>query len=319
MANEAAHSQQPMFATTPDPLSNDAGAPPPRSLHLMLPTLSPERRQKILDVHHQAAAVLSRAMSELLSEGDRLFFEGLSFAGLPELRAAEEAGSFVAAFTLETPKAQGLMIAHPNLTAYFARAFLGRQSRSAASSSHSPLTRLERSLAANTLKALIDHLAAFYAGIGLHGLRCTSTGEPLASAARFDPGDCLASFSMRLGATEPATRLTIAVGVELLAAFQADATVATRVPAPTPAVVLATAAAPLDAAIVLGSWTLTLAELTELRIGDTIVLPDGDDAWLTCSGVRLQNVRLDFTRQRVRALSGGNVREVPHAIQHHPG
>lgn len=319
MANEAALAEQPRFATTPEPSSNDAGGQPPRSLHLMLPTLSHERRQKILEVHHQAAAVLSGAMREHLGEGDRLFFEGLSFAGHREVRAAEEDGSFVAAFALETPKAEGLMIAHPNLTAYFARAFAERKSRAADISSHSPLTRLERSLAGTTLKALIEHLAAFYAGIGLHGLRCTSTGEPLVSATRLDPADCLVTFSMRLGATEPAMRLTIAVGVELLTAFQADAAVATRVAAVVPEVALATAAAPLDAAIVLGSWNLTLAELTELRIGDAIVLPDGNDAWLTCSGVRLQNVRLDFTHKRVRALSGGNVGEVPRAIRHNPG
>ena len=319
MANEAVLSEEPRFATTPETSSSDTGVRTTRSLHVMLPTLSHERRQKILEVHHQAAAVLSRAMREHLGEGDRLFFEGLSFATFREVCALEEAGALTAAFALEAPKAAGLMIANPGLTAYLARAFLGRKTAPADVSSQSLLTRLERSIAANALKTLTNHLSVFYAGVGLYGLQCSSTGEPMAGLLRFNPDDYLALLRLRLGAMEPAMQLTIAAGMAFLTAFHPDDTTEARVSAAVPEVVRATAGAPLDAAIVLGSWNVSLGELMELRIGDEIVLPEGDNAWLVCSGIRLLNVRLEFTPKRLRATARGTLREVPGDIQRTSG
>ena len=43
---------------------------------------------------------------------------------------------------------------------------------------------------------------------------------------------------------------------------------------------------PIEVDVVLGSWKVPLHELLELRAGDRIVLPDGEDASLSASGVR---------------------------------
>jgi len=63
----------------------------------------------------------------------------------------------------------------------------------------------------------------------------------------------------------------------------------------------AAAIVPLDAAIILGGWSVTLEELARLRPGDEIVLPDGDDAWLTSGGIHLRRILVEFADGRFRA------------------
>ena len=46
---------------------------------------------------------------------------------------------------------------------------------------------------------------------------------------------------------------------------------------------------PIEVEVVLGSWKAPIAELMRLRVGDRIVLPDGEDAWL--AGARCVRIR----------------------------
>ena len=51
---------------------------------------------------------------------------------------------------------------------------------------------------------------------------------------------------------------------------------------------------PINVEVVLGSWKAPLRELMQLRAGDRIVLPDGEDAWLAARGVRLRRASVEL-------------------------
>jgi hypothetical protein len=63
------------------------------------------------------------------------------------------------------------------------------------------------------------------------------------------------------------------------------------------------------AAIVLGGWTVPMAELAALKPGDDLLLPDGGDAWLEVEGLRLCPLGVELTgpilRVRPREVDGG--------------
>ena len=52
---------------------------------------------------------------------------------------------------------------------------------------------------------------------------------------------------------------------------------------------------PIDVEVVLGSWKVPIGELLRLRAGDKIVLPDGEDAWLTARGVRIRRADVEVS------------------------
>ena len=51
---------------------------------------------------------------------------------------------------------------------------------------------------------------------------------------------------------------------------------------------------PLEVEVVLGSWKAPIAELMRFRVGDRIVLPDGEDAWLAARGVRIRRAAVEI-------------------------
>jgi len=284
---------------TPGESSSDAGRRTQQGSQLLLPAISQERREKILELHHRVAVAISQAMPEYLREGDRVVFEGLNFLSFREVSAGSEAGSLSAILHLENPDVAGLAIANAELNTYFAKTVIGTEKRSGSADTQLPLSRLEMAIAGRAMRALIERFGAFYREAGVGILRCETVGEPIASSAHFEADECLLVLRLRFGSDEPVKRLTIATGVGLLSAFRTErVTTASGSELPLPA---RAADVPMTASIVLGSWNIRLTDLTELRVGDEIVLPEGDDAWLLGSGVRLQRVRLGFTHDRVRA------------------
>ena len=55
---------------------------------------------------------------------------------------------------------------------------------------------------------------------------------------------------------------------------------------------------PIDVDVVLGSWDAPLIELTNIRPGDQILLPEGEDAWLVTRGVRLRAAKIQVAGNR---------------------
>jgi flagellar motor switch/type III secretory pathway protein FliN len=49
---------------------------------------------------------------------------------------------------------------------------------------------------------------------------------------------------------------------------------------------------PIEVDVVLGSWKVPLSELVQLRAGDKIVLPEGEDAWIAARGVRIRRANV---------------------------
>ncbi len=55
---------------------------------------------------------------------------------------------------------------------------------------------------------------------------------------------------------------------------------------------------PIEVDVVLGSWKVPLSELLQLRAGDRIVLPEGEDAWLSAGGVRIRRANVVMRKRR---------------------
>jgi flagellar motor switch/type III secretory pathway protein FliN len=56
---------------------------------------------------------------------------------------------------------------------------------------------------------------------------------------------------------------------------------------------------PMKVDVVLGAWKTSIRELRQLRPGDQIVLPDGEDGWLAANNVRLRTGRIDFSGRTI--------------------
>ena len=246
-------------------------------------------------------------MREHLREGDSFSFEGLSLETFRALSAQPEAGSVAAQFTFEEQRIDGFVRADAHLAAYLAHACFNAKAPPTDEGNPAPLTRLESVMAGRAITNLTRHLGEVYAGAGLGRMRSAMAGARMGDAGQFNPDDFMVVFRYQLGDPERGMHLTIATGTGLLAAMREDQSATKKAPESTEHKQMAVAV-PVMAAIVIGVWTVSLAELAQVRVGDEIVLPDGDDAWIASGGVRLQAARVELIEGRWHAWPKGAAR-----------
>jgi hypothetical protein len=158
-----------------------------------------------------------------------------------------------------------------------------------------PFTRLESALLKNSLVLLLRKLGNVYAAMGLGIPRPIDQTRAEASLGLL-PDDQLIIFRYKVAEADTPLNLFIASVIGLVDAVHD--TLGPSVPVDD-SMLSAVTAAQLDVKLVLGSWNVTIEELSGLRNGDEIVLPDGTDAWLTASSIPIKPVRVKLNDDRI--------------------
>jgi hypothetical protein len=279
------------------------------------PWIHPRRRQMLLQMHQQLASEWSEQMREYLCKGDQFRFCGFDFESCgrcPELDC-ETACSI--AFSFDRSPVIGVIGLSEELACYLVDRQLGENpgtqqfERPATNRNDGdlqrpgPFTRLESALLKKSLVFMLKKLGTVYASAGL-GLPkpIDQAGHVYATLAVL-PGEPLVVFRYKVGNADIQRNLFIASTVGLVDVMQD----ASRSGQPgDDSMLLAATTAPLEVKLILGNWNATIEELSSLRCGDEIILPDGTDAWLTAGSIPVKRVRVNLSDDRIAvALKGG--------------
>ncbi len=119
--------------------------------------------------------------------------------------------------------------------------------------------------------------------------------DDLADSFFFAPEDALATLRFRLRADAEEMRLLVALSASVVTALAEHHPVTIAGGNGRNAIANVARHLPIDVDVVLGSWKVPLDELMQLRAGDQIVLPDGEDAWLAARGVRIRRASVEIS------------------------
>jgi flagellar motor switch protein FliM len=271
------------------------------------PRVDPQRRQTLERMHQQLAYEWSEQLREYLPKGDQfrfLGFEFQSFAQCPELNS-ENACSIV--FRIDSSPLIGVIGFNEKLARCLVNSQLGapdsiQQFERAAKRSDEKVerptlfTRLENALLNKSLLSLLDKLGTIYAEAGIGIPKPSDQPTDVKAALGLLPDEPLIVFRFKIGEADSLLNLFIASVPGLVDAVHG----APRQSLPEDdGMRLSVTTAQLDIKLVLGSWTVTVEELSHLRNGDEIVLPDGTDAWLTAGPIPIKRVTAKLLDGRI--------------------
>jgi hypothetical protein len=271
------------------------------------PQVDPQRRQTLLQMHQQLAHEWSEQFRDYLPKG-QLFrfcgFEFQSFARCAELNA--ESGCSIA-FRLDSNPLLGVI----GFSEELGRCLIDRQlgasgsiqqfERAAKSSGEkprlpAPFTRLENALLKKSLVSLLDKLGTIYAAAGVGVAKPADQSTGVKAALGSLPDNPLIVFRYKIGEADSLLSVFIASAAGLIDTLHG----APRQNAPDDdSRLLAVTTAQLDIKLVLGTWTVTIEELSHLRDGEQIVLHDGSDAWLTAGPIPIKRVTAKLRDGRI--------------------
>jgi len=275
-------------------------APAPQRYELWRPVIGSEDRGALERIHQELAAEWSRGPLERGDDGGAVAFEGFGFEDFGRFGKTMRTAQ-VAFFAIEDTPVAGMLMLGIDLARDLVDARLGAPA-SAAPVAFSPL---EIGLLHQVLNQLAERLAEVYRREGIGKLEVTRVSGQIDDLRLFAPDDCLIVFRFRVGEKGSALRLSIATGLEMIELVKKLAGASRPVPA-SQAVARIVREIPVRTRVILGSWRLPLREVAVLKRGDSIVLPDGADAWLEAEGTKLGHVKIGIDRWQltVEAPSG---------------
>lgn len=290
---------------TPDaseslPASPRDGAPE-TSYQLSQPIIRPERRAALVRLHQHVAKSWNLALVDFLPHGTGVEFEGLGFESFAEQSAASPEISGNTIFAIEGTDIGGFLLLSPELAHTFVETRLAMAPMPVDRDTQAPFTRLEAAIIREALNLMVDRLGAAYLAAEVGKIVATRHCDQLKDTMLFSPEDYLVVLRFRLGGGSSALRATVATGagiVNLVRNFAVGDDAGRR----SPRVARVLGSLPVEVDLVLGSWIVTLDELSALKPGDSILLPGGDDAWLEASGVELRRVQASLKGRRVEIV-----------------
>jgi hypothetical protein len=282
----------------PEVLTPGEDHPAPERPMLWIPVIPAERKRAMIELHRTVAETWTQGLRGTLRPGDQIKLSGFTFESFERLAGEQMGGAMASLFAVEGTRMAGCVLVSARLAACFARCDVEGAPGEAGSTTR--LTRLETAMARRAIDSLVSQLGDCYARAGISPLKGTGRGEELKDTPLFGQQDYLAIFRYGIGAAELGLSLTVAVNVELAGACRAEP-VAMRAARGSARVGRLAAAVPVEAQIVLGSWTVPLAELAALAPGDEVVLPAGDDARLEVAGIEVRALRVEVTGATLRA------------------
>lgn len=268
-------------------------APAPQRYELWRPVIGSEDRGALERIHQELAAEWSRGPLERGDDGGAVAFEGFGFEDFGRfgktIRAAQ-----IAFLAIEDTPVVGMLMLGIDLARDLVDTRLGAPAP-AEGGSFSPL---ESGLLHQVLNQLAERLAEVYGREGIGKLKVTRVGEQIDDLRLFAPDDCLIAFRFRVGEKGSALRLSIATSLEMIELVKKLAGASRPAPG-SQAVARIVREIPVRTRVILGSWRVPIREIAVLKRGDSIVLPDGADAWLEADGVRLGRVKIGIDRRQL--------------------
>jgi len=262
---------------------------------LWRPVIGAEDRGALERIHQELAAEWSRGPLERGDEGASVAFEGVGFEEFDRLGETIRAAQVVFLAFEDTPVVGMLMLGID-----LARDLVDMRLAAPAPAAGTPasFSPLEIGLLRQVSNQLAERLADVYGRAGIGKIGVTGVSEEIDDLRLFAPDDCLIVFRFRVGEKGSALRLSIATSLEMIELVK-KLTAASR-PAPgSQAVARIVREIPVRTRVILGSWRLPLREIAALKRGDSIVLPDGADAWLEAEGTRLGRVKVAIDGQHL--------------------
>jgi len=266
---------------------------------LWRPIIRAQRRATLERVHQNLAKDWSQRLSELLPQGERIEFEGLGFESFGNLSETDSADCQSAVFTIKETEFGGFLLVSGELARSLVETRLGVASGGDRDQRIS-LTRIERAIVHEALNGMLASLSDSYHAAGIGSLAVIRHSERLKDTLLFVPQDYLVVLRFRLGPPASPMRVMLAASSSIINAVR-DVVVVNGDHRGSSQIHDAAAAVPVEVDIVLGTWSVPIDDLLALKPGDSIVLPDGTDAWIAARTVRLGPVQVEFDGRRVLA------------------
>ena len=273
--------------------SHSAAAP--QRYELWRPVIGSEDRGALERIHQELAAEWSRSPLERGDDGGAVAFEGFGFEDFGHFGKTVRAAQ-IAFLAIEDTPVVGMLMLGIDLARDLVDTRLGAPAPAEGEPvSFSPL---EIGLLHQVLNQLAERLAEVYGREGIGKLKVTRVGEQIDDLRLFAPDDCLIAFRFRVGEKGSALRLSIAASLEMIELVKKLAGASRPAPG-SQAVARIVREIPVRTRVILGSWRVPIREVALLKRGDSIVLPDGADAWLEAEGVRLGRVKIGIDRRQL--------------------
>jgi len=272
-------------------IANEAA--PIRKYELGRPIIRREQRIAFERIHRAVAQTWSDSMREYLPSDTALEFEGLDFDAFSSVSIDDNPCARIALFSIASTPVTGFLMMTGALAKFLVRSRLGLKSATD-DKADAPFTRIETAIARETTRAMLVRLGEAYATAGLGSIGNIRECDDLADSFLFTPEESLALLKFRMSARGEELRLLIALSGSVVTALS-EHHPAVEEGNGRNAIVNVVRRLPIDVEVVLGSWKVPIGELLRLRAGDRIVLPDGEDAWLTARGVRIRRVGVEVS------------------------
>jgi flagellar motor switch protein FliM len=267
----------------------------PRKYEVWRPIIQPQRRIVFERIHSRVAEAWSHTMQGYLPGDKRFEFEALGFEVFRDFNTNQPAGSQVVVFALEQCQVGGFLLLSGSVARRLVDSRLGIKPGTTEESQAS-FTRIEMEVVREAIRGLLARLSETYAEVGLGRIGGVRDCDRLGDTLMFAPEDYLAILRFRIGTAADGLRIIVALSSNVINAVREHQQIAKRREASNLEHIAGQLPVKLD--LVLGAWKSSIRELQNLRPGDQIVLPDGEDGWLAANGVRLRSGRIEFARRR---------------------
>jgi flagellar motor switch protein FliM len=265
---------------------------PVRKYELGQPFVRREQRLALETIHRTLAQTWSDTMTKHLPGGGALEFAGAEFATFSSVSLDRSPGTQLAMFSIASTPISGFLMLNGALTKFLVSGRLGLKA-AAPDKIAAPFTRIEASIARETMGGLCARLREAYLAAKLGSIGNLRYCDGLADNFVFAPEESLAVLRFRLGTESEDLRILLGVTSSIVGSLAEHQPAATAQGNGRDAIVSALKLLPLEVDVVLGSWKVPLGELRQLRVGEKIVLPDGEDAWLSARGVRIRRANIE--------------------------
>jgi flagellar motor switch protein FliM len=274
---------------------------PARKYELGQPIIRREQRIAFERIHHAFAQAWSEAAVGDLPDDAALEFDGLDFGTIASVAIDPSSCAQISLFTVAPASVSGFLM----MTGAFARWTvahrLGLKSPSQKSAPEAklevPFTRIEAAVAREITRSMLARLGEAYRAANLGNLGSLRPCDNTADSFGLAPEEPLALLTFHLG-TGNGRRVLIGLSGSILNSLTEHLPETPADSNGRDAVASVVRRLPIEVDVVLGSWKVPLHELLELRAGDRIVLPDGEDASLSASGVRVRRARVELRGSR---------------------
>jgi flagellar motor switch protein FliM len=269
-----------------------SSAQTPRKYELWRPIIQPRRRVVFERMHNRVAEAWSHSMRGYLS-GDKHFeFEAMGFEVFRDFSSEQAEASQIVVFAIEQAQVGGFLM----VSNVVARTLVDTRLGIKPSPNQAPkatFTRIEMGVLREAIRTMLARLSETYSEVSLGQVGGIRECEHLDDTLMFAPEDYLAVLRFRIGTASDGLRVTVALSSNAINAVHEGQQVA--VVKHTSDLERVAGQLPLKLDVVLGAWKTSIRELSRLRVGDQIVLPDGEDGWLAAGEVRLRNGKIEFT------------------------